>query len=77
MLKIFADNKKIDTIFESCRYVEESESTARLVASRSAGVAPEVNLREPSLNKTAHSGFETKRGRYQKSKTGQGPRKQD
>ena len=42
---------------------------------RSAGVAPEVNLRErtshmppPSLNKAAHSGFETQRTLHQKSK---------
>ena len=45
--------------------------------SGSAGVAPEVNLREnvtrmplPSVNKAAHSGFETQRRRQRKSKTG-------
>ena len=50
------------------RYVEENGSAAMLVTKRSAGVAPEVNLRErithmpvPSANKTAHSGFETQR----------------
>ena len=50
---------------------------AMLAAKRSAGVAPEVNLREcishtppPSTNKAAHSGFETQRRRHQKSKTG-------
>ena len=32
-------------------------------------VAPEVNLGE-SMNKAAHSGFETQRRRHQKSKTG-------
>ena len=44
---------------------------------RSAGVAPEVNLREcvtrkppPSSNKAAHSGFETRKRHHQKSKTG-------
>ena len=44
------------------RYVEENS----LAALRSAGVTPEVNLREhvthsplPSVNKAAHSGFET------------------
>ena len=51
------------------RYVEENK--------RSAGVAPEVNLREgathmsvSSTNKAAHSGFETQRRCHQKSKTG-------
>ena len=41
------------------------------------GVAQEVNLREhisrtplQSLNKAAHSGFETERRRHQKSETG-------
>ena len=45
-----------------------------LTAKRSAGVAPEVNLREhvkntppPSANKAAHSDFETQRRRHQKS----------
>ena len=44
---------------------------------RSTGVTPEVNLREyvthtplPNLNKAGHSGFETQRRPYQKSKTG-------
>ena len=48
-----------------------------LATKRSAGVAPEVNLREhvkhtplPSLNKAAHSGFETQRRCHQKFKTG-------
>ena len=46
-----------------------------LAAKRSAGVTPEVNLREhvmdmslPSVNKVAHSGFETQKRRQQKSK---------
>ena len=44
------------------RYVEENSS----VAKRSAGVTPEVNIREcvththpPSVNNAAHSGFKT------------------
>ena len=44
---------------------------------RSAAVAPDVNLREcvthmppPSMNKAAHSGFETQMRRHQKSKIG-------
>ena len=48
-----------------------------LGANRSAGAAPEANLKEcvtqmppPSVNKTAHSGLEIQRRRYQKSKTG-------
>ena len=47
-----------------------------LAAKRSAGVAPEINLREcvartppSSMNKAAHSGFETQRRRHQNSKT--------
>ena len=50
----------------ACRYVEENGSAAMLAAKRSVGVAPEVNFREhvthmppPSMNKAAHSGFET------------------
>ena len=53
------------------------QSAAMLVAKRSAGVAPEVNLREriscmplPSVNKAGHSGFETQRRRHEKPKTG-------
>ena len=48
-----------------------------LVIKRSAGVTPDVNLREhisciplPSVNKAAHSGIETQRGCHHKSKTG-------
>ena len=51
--------------------------TIMLAAKRSAGVAPEVKLREhisrmppPSANKASHSGFETQRRHHQKSKTG-------
>ena len=58
------------------RYVEENHSAAMLVAKRSAGVAPEINLRErvtcmplPGANKASHSGFETQRRNHQKSKT--------
>ena len=50
---------------------------AMVAIKRSAGVAPEMNLRErisrtppPSVNKSANSGFETQKGRQQKSKTG-------
>ena len=48
------------------RYVEDNGLAAMLATKRSAGVTPEVNLREcaicippPSTNKAAHSGFET------------------
>ena len=48
-----------------------------LAIQRSAGVTPEVNLREctshrplPSVNKAAHFGFETQRRCHQKSKIG-------
>ena len=44
------------------------QPTAMLAVKRSAGIAPELNLREhiscmppPSVNKAAHSGFETQR----------------
>ena len=47
-----------------------------MAAKRLAGVAPEVNLLEyvthtplPCANKAAHSGFETRRRRQQKSNT--------
>ena len=46
------------------RYMEENGSAAMLAAKRSAGVAPEVNLRvcithmpPSSVKKAAHSGF--------------------
>ena len=59
------------------RYVEENGLAAMLATKRSAGVAPEVNLRKcirhiplPSVNKAADPGFETQRRCRQKSKTG-------
>ena len=59
------------------RYVGKISSVAMLAAKMSAGVAPEMNLKEhvtcmpmPSANKAAHSGFETQRRHHQKSKTG-------
>ena len=59
------------------RYVEEIGSAAMLAAKRSTDITPEVNLREhirhmplPSMNKAAHSGFETQRRHHQKSKMG-------
>ena len=57
-------------------YVDEIGSAAILATKRSAGVTPEVNLREhvtcmplPSKDKAANSGFETQRKCHQKSKT--------
>ena len=59
------------------RYMEENGLAAILAAKRLAGVAPEVSLRRcvtcmspASMNKVAHSGFETQRRHHQKSKTG-------
>ena len=59
------------------RYVEENGLAAMLATKRSAGVTPEVNLREcvahtplPSVNKAARSGFETQRRHHQKPTTG-------
>ena len=56
---------------------------AMLATKSSAGVTPEVNLKEcishtppPSVNKAVYSGFETQRRHHQKSKTGiSGPTK--
>ena len=55
-----------------CKYVDENGLAAMLAAKRSAGVTPEVNLREPiscmpqpRVNKAAHSGFETQRRCHQ------------
>ena len=52
-------------------------SNFNIMFGRSAGVAPEVNLREhvthiplPSANQAAHSGFETQKRCHDKSKTG-------
>ena len=57
------------------RYVKEISLVAILATKTSAGVTPEVNLREheictppPSVNKTVHSCYETKRRLRQKSK---------
>ena len=57
--------------------MEENGSAAMPTTKRSAGVAPEVSFREcvtcmslPSMNKVAHSGFETQRRHHQKSKIG-------
>ena len=57
--------------------MEENGSATMLAAKRSAGVTPEVNLREhvthasvPSVNKAGHSGLETQRRHCQKSKIG-------
>ena len=57
--------------------MEEIGSVAMLAAKGSAGVTPEANTREcvthmppPSVNKAAHSVFETQRRCHQRSKTG-------
>ena len=59
------------------RYMKENSLAVMLATKRSAGVAPEVNLKEDvtctplsSKNKAAHSGSETQRKHHQKSKTG-------
>ena len=59
------------------RYVEENGLAAILATKRSAGVVPEVNLREYvtcmpplSMKKVAHPGFETQRKCHRKAKTG-------
>ena len=59
------------------RYVAENGSVAILAAKKLAGVILEVNLKEhvtctppSSMNKAAHSDFETHRRCHQKSKTG-------
>ena len=65
------------------RYVEDMAQLPCWLPAGSAGVAPEVNLREhlthmppPNMNKADHPGFETHRRRHLKSKTGiSGPTK--
>ena len=56
--------------------MEEIGSAAMLATKSSVGVAPEVKLREHithmpplSVNRAAHSGFETQRRCHEKSKT--------
>ena len=56
--------------------MEENSSVAMLAAKRSAGITPEVNLKEcvthmhlTCKNKAAHCDFETQRRHHQKSKT--------
>ena len=58
------------------RYMEEIGSAAMLAVKGLAGVTPEVNFREcvicmppTSMNKAAHSGFETHRRHHQKFKS--------
>ena len=41
---IFSNRMFLDTV---CKYVDQKGSTAMLAAQRSAGVAPEVNMRNP------------------------------
>ena len=59
-----------------CKYVDWKGSAAMLAAKRSAGVAPEGNLKNPLYtSKKAckwgiHPGFETQDRGHQKSKTG-------
>ena len=65
------------------RYVEKISLATMLAVKRLVGVAPEMNLREcvthmppQSMNKAAHSDFETQRRCHQKSKKGfSGPTK--
>ena len=58
------------------KYVEEIGSAAMLVTKRSAGVAPEVNLRDascmplPGVNNTALYDFEAQMRHHEKFKTG-------
>ena len=63
------------TSAETCMWGKQP--AAMLAMYTGGGVAPEVNLREcishtppQSLNKAAHSGFETQRKHHQKSKQG-------
>ena len=58
-------------------YVEENSSAAMLTTKRSAGVTPEVTLRQqvtctplPSRTKAVHCDFETQKRYHQKSITG-------
>ena len=59
-----------------CRYMDRKGSAAMLTSILSAGVTPEVNLRNSlhagnkARKRGIHPGFETQGRRYQKSKTG-------
>ena len=59
-----------------CRYVDQKGSVAMLTSIQSAGVTPEVNLRnslhagDKACKQGIHPGFETQGRHYQKSKTG-------
>ena len=64
----------------ACRYVGEISSPAILAAKRSAGVTPEMNVRECIThiyaNKAYHFGFEIRGRHHHKSKKGiSGPTK--
>ena len=60
------------------RKYEAENGSAAMLATHTAGVAPEVNLDDvytllmppPGVNKAAYSGFEAQRRRHQKSKIG-------
>ena len=59
-----------------CKYVDQKGSASMLVTKRSAGVAAEVNLRNPlhtgndAYKWRIHPGFENQGTYHQKSKTG-------
>ena len=75
--RIFVSKLKTEVTFYCGLTQLAAASQTRIPSKRSAGVAPEVSLKEcvtcmppPSANKATHSGFETQRRRHQKSKTG-------
>ena len=59
-----------------CKYMDWKGSPAMLATNRSAGVTPEMNLRNPfqagkiASKQGIHPGFETQGRRHQKFKTG-------
>ena len=59
-----------------CKYVDQNDSAAMMAAKKSAGVTPDMNLRNTlhtgnkACKQGIHPGFETHDGRHQKSKTG-------
>ena len=72
----FESRTSTNTCGYICRYVDQKGLAAMLTSMQSAGVAPEVNLRNhcaqarKNISEGIHPGFETQARRHQKSETG-------
>ena len=71
-VNLFPENCRFACV---CKYVDRNGSTAMLATNRSAGITPDVNLRNPLHtdnkvhNQRIHPGFEIMGRRYQKFKS--------